>query len=173
MKNWPRTCSSHSLSYFWSKDFSQRAENGGLDPSWLDLAFLGLPDFQSTGPKGPKILILKGFGTSGRKIGAPQKNAKSNHDGSTPPVPAPLIQNPTPLKPHPCNMPQAKKRSCAAIFGKLRCRNCTATPVRMWFLPKVARCNKLTEHCTATLESCFAGKWRSPAAFLRISSSHV
>ena len=33
---------------------SQRAENGGLDPSWLNLAFLGRPDFQS---RGPKILI--------------------------------------------------------------------------------------------------------------------
>ena len=29
----------------------QRAENGGLDPSWLNLAFLGRPDFQSRGPK--------------------------------------------------------------------------------------------------------------------------
>ena len=48
----------------------QRAENGGLDPSWLILAFLGSPDFQF---RGPKILVLKGFGTSGRKIGAPQK----------------------------------------------------------------------------------------------------
>ena len=28
--------------------FIQRAVNGGLDPSWLDLAFLGRPDFQST-----------------------------------------------------------------------------------------------------------------------------
>ena len=41
----------------------------GLDPSWLDFAFLGRPGFQS---RGPKILILKGFGTSGRKIGAPE-----------------------------------------------------------------------------------------------------
>ena len=37
----------------------QRAENGGLDPSWLNLAFLGHPDSQS---RGPKILVLKGFG---------------------------------------------------------------------------------------------------------------
>ena len=29
----------------------QRAENGGLDPSWLNLAFLGRPDLQSRGPK--------------------------------------------------------------------------------------------------------------------------
>ena len=26
---------------------SQRATKGGLDPSWLDLAFLGRPNFQS------------------------------------------------------------------------------------------------------------------------------
>ena len=31
--------------------FSQRAENGGLDPSWLIFAFLGRPDFPSRGPK--------------------------------------------------------------------------------------------------------------------------
>ena len=50
--------------------FSQRAANRGSDPSWLNLAFLGRPDFQS---RGPQIPIFKGFGTSGRKIGAPQK----------------------------------------------------------------------------------------------------
>ena len=43
-----------------------RAANGGSDPSWLDLAFLGRPDFQSRGPqlpifKGPQIPIFKGF----------------------------------------------------------------------------------------------------------------
>ena len=27
----------------------QRAENGGLDPSWLGFAFLGRPDFPSRG----------------------------------------------------------------------------------------------------------------------------
>ena len=48
----------------------RRAENGGLDPSWLNLAFLGRPDFQS---RGPQMLVLKGFRTSGLKIGAPQK----------------------------------------------------------------------------------------------------
>ena len=47
----------------------QRAENGGLDPSWLSLAFLGRPDLQS---KGPKIVVSKDLGTSGLKIGAPQ-----------------------------------------------------------------------------------------------------
>ena len=45
-------------------------KNGGLDPSWLDLAFLGRPDFPS---RGLKMLVLKGFGTSGRKIGEAQK----------------------------------------------------------------------------------------------------
>ena len=37
----------------------QRAANGGSDPSWLNLAFLGRPDFQS---RGPQIPIFKGFG---------------------------------------------------------------------------------------------------------------
>ena len=36
----------------------QRAENGGLDPSWFDFAVLGRPDFQS---RRPKMLLLKGF----------------------------------------------------------------------------------------------------------------
>ena len=39
-----------------TSDF-QRNENGGLDPSWLDFAFLGCPDFQS---RGLKMLVLKG-----------------------------------------------------------------------------------------------------------------
>ena len=41
---------------FMGADFSdkiQRAENGGLDPSWLDFAFS--PDFQC--PKVPKYLL--------------------------------------------------------------------------------------------------------------------
>ena len=37
---------------------NQRAANGGSDPSWLNLAFLGRPDFPS---RGPQIPILKGF----------------------------------------------------------------------------------------------------------------
>ena len=59
----------------------RRAENGGLDPSWLSFAFLGCPDFQS---RGPKILILKGFGASGQKIGAPPKTRKSTTTDPTP-----------------------------------------------------------------------------------------
>ena len=35
--------------------------------------------------------------------------------------------NPKPLNPTLCNMPQAKTEVCAAIFGMLRCRSCTAT----------------------------------------------
>ena len=39
-------------------------------------------------------------------------------------------RKPHPSKPHSCNMPQVTvgfPYSCAAIFGKFRCRNCTAT----------------------------------------------
>ena len=43
---------------------------GGLDPSSLAFVFLGRPNFQS---RGLKILMLKGFGASGRKIGVPPK----------------------------------------------------------------------------------------------------
>ena len=42
---------------------------GWIRRDWV-LAFLGRPDFQS---RGPKMLILEAFGTSGRKIGVPQK----------------------------------------------------------------------------------------------------
>ena len=61
----------------------QSAENGGLDPSWLDVAFLGHPDFLSGGPK---TLTNKYFGTSGLKIGAPQK--RENQPRQNPPFSA-------------------------------------------------------------------------------------
>ena len=50
---------------------NQRAENGGLDPSWSDPRFWGRPDFQSSGPQN---LYFRGFwtlvsrGRCGRKI---------------------------------------------------------------------------------------------------------
>ena len=37
---------------------AQRAENGGLDPSWLDLAFLGAPIFSPEVSKPFRISIL-------------------------------------------------------------------------------------------------------------------
>ena len=40
---------------------------------------------------------------------------------------------PHPSKPRPCNMPQAKNGSCAAIFGKLRCRKVWVCNVRLRF----------------------------------------
>ena len=46
--------------------FYGRGDFLGLDPSWLDLAFSGRPDFRS---RGPKIQILKGVGTSGLGTG--------------------------------------------------------------------------------------------------------
>ena len=64
---------------------TQRAENGGLDPSWFNLEFLGHPDCQS---RGPKILVLKGFGTSGLKIGGTLKTPNSTTTDPTPPFSA-------------------------------------------------------------------------------------
>ena len=56
-------------------------QNGGLDPSWLDLAFLGSPDFPS---RAPQIPNFKGVvWTSGQKIGAPKKR-QIQHDGPNP-----------------------------------------------------------------------------------------
>ena len=66
---------------------NQRAANGGSDPSWLNLAFLGRPNFES---RGPQIPIFKGYlGLLDGKSGRP-KNAKFNHDGSDPPICGPL-----------------------------------------------------------------------------------
>ena len=48
----------------------QRAENGRLDASWLNLALLGRPDFQSRGPKNHFKLVFWDLWT---EIGAPQK----------------------------------------------------------------------------------------------------
>ena len=53
-------------------------------------------------------------------------------------------------KPHPCNMPQANNRSCAAIFGKLGCRNCTTTFAFLQcgcHVYQNLRCNNEKQHC--------------------------
>ena len=49
-------CSMDFLKVGSDGDSSQRAANGGSDPSWLSLAFLGRPDFQSRGPQIPIFL---------------------------------------------------------------------------------------------------------------------
>ena len=57
------------------ESISQRAENGGLGPSWLDFAFFGAPRFlvqRFPNPLAKAFWPI--FGTSGRKIGAPQKH---------------------------------------------------------------------------------------------------
>ena len=48
----------------------KRATNGGLDPSCLDLALLGRPDFQSSGPQIPIFRRLRDLWTENR--GAPK-----------------------------------------------------------------------------------------------------
>ena len=63
---------------------NQRAENGGLDLSWLIFAFWGAPIFRPEATKPFKISIL---GPLDRKSGRPQQ-AKINHDGSNPPFSA-------------------------------------------------------------------------------------
>ena len=62
------------------QSYSRRAKNGGLDPAWLDFAVLGSRDFQF---RGPKIPILKIFGTSELKFGAPQKREIDPHSSET------------------------------------------------------------------------------------------
>ena len=49
----PRTFAwaSHISDWIVGKGTAQRAANGGSDRSWLNLAFLGRPDFPSRGPK--------------------------------------------------------------------------------------------------------------------------
>ena len=61
-------------------DDPRRAANGGLDLSWLDLAFLGHPDFQS---KGSRIPIFK------RVLGPLDENrGRPKTNGSNPPCAA-------------------------------------------------------------------------------------
>ena len=81
---------------------------------------------------------------------------------------------PHPSKPHPCNMPQAKtevalrfSECCAAEVALQQSLFCSAEVIC------TKSCTAASENCTATSKSCVARKWRFPAAFLRISSSHV
>ena len=68
-----------STDIFWP--LTQRAEHGALDPWSLNLRFLGRPDFQS---RGPKTLILMGFGAiRGKNLGRPKR--RSNDHGSNAP----------------------------------------------------------------------------------------
>ena len=73
----------------WEKG-NQRAANGGLDPSWLNLAFLGAPRFSLQRSQNPLKLVFWDLGTENH--GAPQ-NAKFNHDGSNPPFCDPLSKH--------------------------------------------------------------------------------
>ena len=58
-------------------------------------------------------------------------------------------------------------RSCAAVFGTLRCRSCTATFAFLQcgcHFDQKLRCSKrktAARHC----KNCIARKWRFPAAF--------
>ena len=83
------------------------------------------------------------------------------------------VLNPTPSKPHACNMPQAKQKlRCNfrnAALQKLHC-NIGFSAVRMSIWPKAAL--QQAKNCSATLKKMRC-KWRFPAAFLWISGSHV
>ena len=59
----------------------QRAAKGGLDPSWLDLAFLGRPDFQF---RGPQIPIFEGFWDCVQKNRGAPKTANPTTTDPTP-----------------------------------------------------------------------------------------
>ena len=63
---------------------SQRAENGGLDPSWLNLAF-GAPRFSVQRSQNPLKSVFWGLWTE--NWGAP-KTSKKNHHGSNRPFSA-------------------------------------------------------------------------------------
>ena len=62
----------------------ERAANGGLDPSWLDLVFFGVPRF--SGQRSQIPFENRYLGTSGLKIGAPQKRRSGtpSHSGTRP-----------------------------------------------------------------------------------------
>ena len=81
------------------------------------------------------------------------------------------VLNPTPLNPTPATCHKRKRKSrCSfgsAALQKLRC-NIRFSAVRKSFGPKAALQQPLQHR-----KSCVAGKWRFPAAFLRVSSPHV
>ena len=82
---------------------------------------------------------------------------------------------PHPSKPRPCNLPQAKtevalqfSECCAAETALQHWLFCSAKS----HLDQKLRCNK-RKTALQHRKSCVAGKWRFPAAFLRVSSPHV
>ena len=82
---------------------------------------------------------------------------------------------PHPSKPHPWHHATSENGSCAAVFGMLRCRNCTAAFAFLQcgrHLYQKLRCSK-RKTALQHRNRCVAGKWRLPAAFLRVSSPHV
>ena len=107
----------------------QRAENGGLDPSWLNLAFLGHPDVQSRGPKTLKPFKTSILETLDWKSGRP-KNAKFNHSRSNPSFSALWLRSRPPftgvlLGPGPESAPRS---AFWAILG-----TCLGVPQRVLF----------------------------------------
>ena len=78
---------------------------------------------------------------------------------------------PHPSKPHPCNMPQAKTEVALQFLECCAAENCTAAIAFLQcgsHLYQKLRCN---ERKTALQHRnrCVAGKWRFPAAVLRVS----
>ena len=94
-----------------------------------------------------------------------------------PVISAQQVLNLTPLNPTPAALQHATSEngSCTAVFGVLRCRNCTATLSLLQcgsHLDQKLRCSK-RKTALQHRKGCFAGTWRFPAAFLRLSSPHV
>ena len=83
------------------------------------------------------------------------------------------VLNPTPLNPTPATC-HKRKQKLRCNFGMLRCRSCTATFAFLQcgcHFGRKLRCSK-RKTAVQHWKSCVARKWRFPAAFLRISSSH-
>ena len=82
--------------------------------------------------------------------------------------------DPTPLNPTPAIYHKRKRKlRCSfrnAALQQLHC-NIGFSAMRKSFGPKTAL--QETKNCSATSKSCVTGKWRFPAAFLRVSSPHV
>ena len=75
---------------------------------------------------------------------------------------------PHPSKPRPLQHATSENGSCAAVFGMLRCRSCTATLASLQcgcHFDQKLRCSK-RKTAVQHWKSCVARKWRFPAAFL-------
>ena len=83
------------------------------------------------------------------------------------------VLNPTPLNPTPATCHKRKRKlRCSFRNVALQKLHCNIRFSAAWNFYQKLRCRK-RKTALQLRKSCVAGKWRFPAAFLRVSSPHV